>query len=368
MPREKQAWTGYVYDPRHRGHDHAAAPEAAARLDHLMGSLMHEAELDQLREIEVGLIPWNCVAAVHTGRYLDALGRLKDRGAKRISLDTYMTEGTLAAALVCASAAVSATRAVLDGRVRNAFSLMRPPGHHALPGRAMGYCIFNNAAIAAAYALRERGLQRVMIVDVDAHHGNGTQEVFYASPDVLFVSLHQYPWFPGSGDWIENGVEAGLGYTYNVPLPQWAGDEMYLQAFDRLVAPLAERYRPELILASAGFDAHWRDHSSVLGLSVRGYYDVTERLRMIAGSVCEGRLVLLLEGGYNLGVLGACARAALRALRQAPPPADPFGPCPDRPVGGIDDVLDRLVGFMQLMDPGQDFFAQDAVAPYPLKP
>jgi acetoin utilization deacetylase AcuC-like enzyme len=365
---KKQAWTGYVYDPRHRAHDHALAPEAAARLDHLVGSLVHEVELDELWEIEVGLIPWSCIAAVHTGRYLATLDRLAREGGRRISLDTYLTAGTVGAALVGASAAVSAVRAVLDGRVRNAFSLMRPPGHHALPGRAMGYCIFNNAAIAAAYALREMGLRRVMIVDVDAHHGNGTQEVFYASPDVLFVSLHQYPWFPGSGDWTENGVEAGLGYTYNVPLPQWAGDEMYLRAFGRLVAPLAERYRPELILVSAGFDAHWLDHSSVLGLSVRGYYDVTERLRTIAESVCEGRLVLLLEGGYNLGALGACARAALRALRQAPPPADPFGPCPDRPVGVIDDVLDRLVGFMQLMDPGQDFFAQDAVAPYPLKP
>jgi acetoin utilization deacetylase AcuC-like enzyme len=359
--------TAYVYDPRHMAHTHSKAPEAPIRVERVLTYLQQQGELDGLLSIPVEVCPWEYAAAVHTGQHLDAVRRWAATGRSRASLDTYLTPNSPDAALISASSAITAVRVVLDGQARNAFSLMRPPGHHALPTRAMGYCIFNNVAIAAAYALKAYGLRRVMIVDLDAHHGNGTQEVFYASPEVLFVSLHQYPWFPGSGDWTENGVEAGLGYTYNVPMPQWAGDATYLHAFDQLLEPLAARYQPDIIFVSAGFDAHWMDHSSVLGLSVRGYYDLVARLRGMAESVCGGRLVLVLEGGYNLRSLSACVQASLRAMRQSPPQVDPFGPCPDLPVGGIDDILARLVGFMQLMDPDADFFGQDAVVPYPVK-
>jgi acetoin utilization deacetylase AcuC-like enzyme len=290
-------------------------------------------------------------------------------GKQRISFDTYLTPAGAEAARLSASSAVCATRAVLDGAVDNAFSLMRPAGHHALPTRAMGYCIFNNVAIAALYALREKGLQRVMILDIDAHHGNGTEEIFYGSRDVLFVSFHQQPWFPGTGDWYRNGAEAGLGYNYNVALPQWSGDGAYLQVLQELVTPLAERYRPQIILVSTGFDAHWLDHSSVLGLSVRGYHDLVAGIRDLAARFCDGRLVLLLEGGYNLSSLTACAAAALRALRRLPPGEDPLGPCPDAPVASVDGILAQLKGFMALMSApnAPSYYDQEVQIPYEIK-
>ncbi len=361
--------TGYVYDVRHRAHTHPRAPESAARLDFLIGYLEEQGELEPLTKLEVELIPWEWVAAAHTQSHVDAVRRMAREGKSRISFDTYLTPAAADVALLGASSAVRATRAVLDGKVTNAFSIMRTPGHHALSTRAMGYCIFNNVAVAALYALREHGLERVMILDIDAHHGNGTEEIFYGSREVLFVSYHQHPWFPGTGDWFRNGTEAGLGYNYNIALPQWSGDEACLKALREIVTPLAERYRPQLILVSAGFDAHWMDHSSVLGLSVRGYYDLVAGFRELADRFCRGRIVLLLEGGYNLQSLGGCTVAALRALRREQALPDPFGPCPDRPVAPVEGILAHLKGFMELMaaPDGPGFFDQPAQVPYQIK-
>jgi len=361
--------TGYVYDARHRAHTHPRAPESAARLESLISHLEEQGELEPLTKLEVELIPWEWVAAAHTYSHVDAVRRMAREGKRRISFDTYLTPAGADVALLGASSAVCATRSVLDGTVNNAFSLMRTPGHHALSTRAMGYCIFNNVAIAALYALREHGLERIMILDIDAHHGNGTEEIFYDSRDVLFISYHQHPWFPGTGDWFRNGTEAGLGYNYNIALPQWSGDEAYLKALRESIIPLAERYRPQLILVSAGFDAHWTDHSSVLGLSVQGYYDLVAGLQDLAGRFCQGRIVLLLEGGYNLQSLSACTAAALRALRCEQSLPDPLGPCPDEPVASVDGILAHLRGFMELMAPpdGPGFFEQPVQVPYQIK-
>jgi acetoin utilization deacetylase AcuC-like enzyme len=362
--------TGYLYDERHQLHTHPQAPDSAARLVGLMRGLEETGELEPLARLPVELIPWDWVSAAHTLSHVQSVRRLAAEGKCRISFDTYLTPAAPEAALLGASSAVCATRAVLEGTVQNAFSLMRPCGHHALSTRAMGYCIFNNVAIAAHYALREHGLKRVMILDIDAHHGNGTEEIFYGSSDVLFVSLHQHPWFPGTGDWYRNGVEAGLGYNYNVALPTSTGDAGYLQVLDELVAPLAERYRPEIILVSAGFDAHWLDPSSVLGLSVSGYYRLIAGFRALAERCCQGRMVLVLEGGYNLRALTACTAGALRALRGAPAPLDTIGPCPDKPVAPVDGALAPLKGFMRdLMRPfdSPGFFDQAVEVPYEVR-
>jgi acetoin utilization deacetylase AcuC-like enzyme len=362
--------TGYIYDTRQREHTHSEAPESAARLEGLIVGLTEMGELQALEALPVDLLSWESIQAAHTTSHVEAVRHMAAMGKSRISFDTYLTPYAAEAARLSASSAVSAVRAVLDGRVQNAFSLMRPPGHHALSTRAMGYCIFNNVAVAALYALRERGLKRVMILDVDAHHGNGTEEIFYGSRTVLFVSYHQHPWFPGTGEWCRNGAEAGLGYNYNIALPTWTGDTGYMRATYELVEPLAERYQPELILVSAGFDAHWMDHSSVLGLSVQGYYDLVAAFRSLADRLCRGQIVLLLEGGYNLRSLTACVGGALRALRAAPPPADPFGPCPDKPVAPVDGILAHLRGFMtELMPPadGPCFFDQPVAVPYRIK-
>ncbi len=358
--------TGYVYDPAHRVHTHPRAPESAERLERLINYLKEQGELQPLTEIEVELIPWDWVAAAHTYHHVERVKRLAQEGKSRISVDTYLTPAAPEVALLAASCAVAGTRAVVNNEVTNAFVFARPPGHHAKAAHAMGYCIFNNVAIAASYALREHGLDRVMIIDIDAHHGNGTEDIFYGNRDVLFVSLHQHPWFPGTGDMFRDGTEAGLGYNYNVALPTWSDDASYKRALDELIAPLAQRYQPQLILVSAGFDAHWMDHSSVLGLSMKGYYDLVDGLRKLAENHCEGRIVLLLEGGYNLQTLGTCAAAALHALRAIPAPDDPFGPCPDPPVASPDVTLAHLKGFMELMTSLDEvgFYDQSIEVPY----
>lgn len=334
-----------------------------------MAFLQQSGALEGLARLEPEPVPWAWIAAAHTGRHVAQVRRLAQAGRRRLSVDTYLTSATPEAARGAASCAVEGTRAVLDGEVATAFSFCRPPGHHAMPAHAMGYCVFNNVAVAALYALRERGLERVMIVDIDAHHGNGTEEIFYASREALVVSLHQHPWYPGTGDVFRTGREAGVCYNYNIALPPWSGDAYYLRALDELVAPLAERYLPELMLISAGFDAHWMDPSSVLGLSVRGYYELIAGLGGIARAHCQGRLVLVLEGGYNLACLGPCADAALRALCGLEAPPDPYGPCPDPPVAPLDLTLAYLKGFMGLMPPaaGHDFYAAQVEIPYQLR-
>jgi acetoin utilization deacetylase AcuC-like enzyme len=358
--------TGYVYDSRHRAHTHPRAPDSAERLIALLAYLEEQGELAPLDHLPVEPIPWDWVAAVHNYDHVWAVQRLARAGKQRISFDTYLTPAAAEVALLGASSAVWATKAVLEGQVDNAFSLMRTCGHHALPTRAMGYCIFNNVAVAASYALREHGLERVLILDIDAHHGNGTEAIFYGRRDVLFLSTHQHPWFPGTGDWFRHGEEAGAGYNYNVEMPQWAGDDSYRQVLRELIAPLAERYRPQLILVSAGFDAHWMDPSAVLGLSVQGYYDLVAGFRELAERYCQGRIVLVLEGGYNRQSFHACAATALRALRGVPAAPDPCGPCPDPPVASVDRSLALLKGFMEFVLPptGPDYYDQPVQVPY----
>jgi len=334
-----------------------------------MAYLKDHDELDSLARMEVDPIPWEWIGAAHTWSHVEAVRRLSEDRKRRISVDTYLTPAAPEVARLAASGGVAATRAVLNDRVENAFSLMRPPGHHALSTRAMGYCIFNNIAIAAHYALREHGLERILILDIDAHHGNGTEEVFYGSRNVLFVSFHQHPWFPGTGEWHRNGTEAGVGYNYNVALPQWSGDAAYAEVLDRLIVPVVEKYRPQLILVSAGFDAHWADQSSVLGLSVNGYFDLIAGLKTLAKECCGGRIVLFLEGGYNMPSFAPCCAAALRALSGRDRPVDPLGPAPDEAVAPVDGILAHLLGFLDMIAPPglHDFFEEDVLVPYAIR-
>jgi acetoin utilization deacetylase AcuC-like enzyme len=212
----------------------------------------------------------------------------------------------------------------------------------------MGFCLFNNVAVATRAALDEFGLDRVLIVDWDVHHGNGTQEIFYDSPRVLYFSTHQYPHYPGTGHWRENGAGDGRGYTINVPLPPGVGDQGFAQIFDQLLTPLAERFRPGLILLSAGYDAHWSDPLAGLRLSLAGYRQMAQTIIRLAEELCQGRLVVVLEGGYHLEVLTCGVADLCRALLRDPEPLlaagagpDPAGPCPwpERP---IDDLIHSL--------------------------
>jgi acetoin utilization deacetylase AcuC-like enzyme len=215
-----------------------------------------------------------------------------------------------------------------NGMIRQrGFSLNRPPGHHATKNRGMGFCLLNNVAIAAEYLIRERGAVRVAIVDLDLHHGNGTQDIFWQRRDVLYISTHQSPLYPGTGMLEETGEGYGRGYTANFPLPPASGDRAYQTVMGELILPLIDRYEPEMILVSAGFDAHWRDPLGHMRLSADGYYKLIAELRRWADIHCGGRISLVLEGGYDLGAIGTSAQAAAAALLEEPW-EDPIGPSP----------------------------------------
>jgi acetoin utilization deacetylase AcuC-like enzyme len=244
---------------------------------------------------------------------------------------------------MAAGGLVEATQAVLDGQVANAFALVRPPGHHALRERAMGFCLFNNVAVAARYALAERGLERVLIVDFDVHHGNGTQAEFEADPAVMFISTHQYPHYPGTGRCDETGVGAGQGGVVNVPLSGGVGDQGFARIAEEVIGPAARRTQPQLILVSAGYDAHWDDPLAAMQLSVTGYTALARALRDLAGELCDGRLVFTLEGGYHLQALAYSILNTFAVLSGAGDwkLVDPLGPSPydERPV---DEIIARV--------------------------
>jgi acetoin utilization deacetylase AcuC-like enzyme len=252
------------------------------------------------------------IETVHPAEYRAALAALAGRRA-RLDPDTATSPGSWEAARLAAGAAIEAVRATMTGRARNAFALVRPPGHHAEPDRAMGFCLLNNAAIAAE-AARRAGAARVLIVDWDVHHGNGTQDIFAARDDVLYMSVHQYPFYPGTGAAHEVGVGAGRGATVNCPLPGGQGDADYGIVFHDLFLPAARAFQPELVIVSAGFDAHARDPLAGMRVTERGFAAMASMLAQLAAETCGGKLVLTLEGGYDLPALTASVRAALEVL------------------------------------------------------
>jgi len=252
------------------------------------------------------------IDAIHDPRYRGYLAKL---AGQRVALDpdTSMSPGSWEAARLSAGAAVGAIEAVMSGRAANAFALARPPGHHALSDSAMGFCLLNNVAIAAE-AARRAGAERVAILDWDVHHGNGTQDIFAARPDVLYMSIHQYPFYPETGAAHEVGTGAGRGTKVNCPLPGGQGDADYGVAFHDLFLPAARAFAPDIILVSAGFDAHARDPLADMQVTERGYAAMTSAMMQLAAETCGGKLALVLEGGYDLPALAGSVRATLEAL------------------------------------------------------
>ncbi|NMO21257.1 histone deacetylase [Pyxidicoccus fallax] len=293
------------HDP---GHGH---PESPARLQRIL-SVLHGTPVQGTVTVAPRSATSAELAAVHTPELLAYLERLSGHEAQ-IDPDTQVSPDSVDAARLAAGASVQAVEQVMAGHVRNAFALVRPPGHHAEPGRAMGFCLFNNVAIAAE-AGRRLGAERVLVLDWDVHHGNGTQAAFYGRRDVMYQSVHQYPYYPGTGAAPEVGVGAGEGYTVNIGLPGGNSDADYGMIFEELFLPVAEAYRPELILVSAGFDPHVHDPIGGMDVTERGFAAMCASMRALAERVCDGRLVLLLEGGYSLEGLSQSVHACVEVL------------------------------------------------------
>jgi acetoin utilization deacetylase AcuC-like enzyme len=282
------------------------------------------------------------LAAVHDRTYIqrvkeaaEAVALQEQRGGRQtrfFATDTYVSAWSYAAAVKAAGAPLTAIDAIMSGQAENAYCLVRPPGHHALPDEAMGFCLFNNVAVAAQYAIDRYGLERVMIIDYDVHHGNGIQDIFYSDPRVLYVSLHQAPFYPGTGASDERGEGAGLGTTINIPLPASTGFETYEPIFRQVIAPAADRFDPQLMLVSAGFDAHWDDPLGQMNLSTAGFARLTGIIIELAQTLCQARLVMVQEGGYSLDVMGAAVATCINWLLGDDAAVDSLGPPPTTPA------------------------------------
>ena len=311
--------TAIVHHPVYREHDTGEGhPECPERYTIIMNGLRSDAELwDGLAEIEAPLATRGDIGACHTPQHIKRVERAVSEGTGYLDADTIVSMRSLDAALRAAGGACRAVDAVIKGEARNAFLPARPPGHHATSERAMGFCLFNNVAIAARYAqAHHAGIERVAIVDWDVHHGNGTQGIFYDDPSVFFFSTHQYPWYPGTGARGETGMGRGRGYTLNIPLRAHTPAREHRRLFDAALEEIGAKFKPDLIIISAGFDAHAGDPLGQLMLEDDDFIAMTRTVKEWAENACEGRIISCLEGGYNLQTLGATALAHVRALSE----------------------------------------------------
>ncbi len=319
---------GYIYDPIYLQHDTGQHPENADRLKAIISHLEQTGLRQRLISIKPRAAAIEELALVHDERYIAQIRDLAQRGGGRLDADTGMSAGSYQAALYAAGGVIRATEAVIKGEVDSAFALVRPPGHHATRAQAMGFCLFNNLAIAAECALTDYQLERILIIDFDVHHGNGTQAAFYDNPRVLYISTHQYPFYPGTGSIEETGSGPAAATTINIPLPAGSGDREYLQVFQQIIVPAAVRFQPQLILVSAGYDAHWADGLALMQVSVTGFAQMVKIIQGLGEQLCNRRLVFSLEGGYNLRALAASVKATLDVLLGNTAIEDPLGRSP----------------------------------------
>jgi acetoin utilization deacetylase AcuC-like enzyme len=334
---------GLIYDPIYLTHDTGNHPENAGRLKAIISHLEQTGLMEKLTPLQPRPASGNELLLVHSEEHISRIRHQVEAGGSFLDMDTPISSGSYQAALHAAGGVLSATQAVMNKEVASAFALVRPPGHHASREQARGFCLFNNVAIAARYVLTECGLNRIAIIDFDVHHGNGTQEIFYGEPRVLYLSTHQYPFYPGSGHIAETGCGKAAGSKVNMPLPAGCGDAEYRQVFREVVVPLVGHFNPELILVSAGYDAHWADGLAMMQMTVSGLAEITRDIKRLADDLCPGRLVFTLEGGYELKALAASVHASLDILLGNSSTGDPLGASPQNPAApDISRLIERL--------------------------
>jgi len=316
---------GYLFDDRYLLHETGSLhPESPARLQAIKEALASFPSLSRWRRLEPRAATMEELALIHDTGHVARVDQASLHAPAYLDPDTPVSAASYRTALLAAGGVMQCAEELLSGRLQRAFAFVRPPGHHAGPARSMGFCLFNNIALAAAYAHVLHHLERIAIVDIDLHHGNGTQHCFHDNPHVLYISTHQYPFYPGTGAFEEKGGGEGGGYTVNFPLPARTGDPTIVPIYSRIVAGILDQYRPQLILVSAGFDCHHRDPLGDLMVTAEGCGSVGASLIRAADRSCSGKILFVLEGGYSFEGLQDCTQAVMAEMESPSPNELPY--------------------------------------------
>ena len=316
---------GLVYDPIFLEHNTGDHVENSQRLIATVSLLQESQLMEKLTIIPPRAASMDELALIHSESHINRVQSYSASGGGWLDGDTFASPESFKVALYAVGGGLRGIDALMAKEVNHVFALVRPPGHHATRHHAMGFCLFNNIAIAAKYALDNYNLERILIADFDVHHGNGTEEIFYSDPRVLYFSTHQSPYYPGTGALGDEGSAEGRGMTVNVPLPAYCGDKEYQRVYKDLLMPIARQFKPQLILVSAGYDIHWADQLALMQVTVNGFGSIVSIIKELADELCDGKLLLSLEGGYHLKALPLGIRATIEVLLDIPQSPDILG-------------------------------------------
>tara|TARA_B100000686_G_scaffold94653_1_gene101084 strand:- start:793 stop:1740 length:948 start_codon:yes stop_codon:yes gene_type:complete len=306
--------TGYISDPFYLKHENEPHPENPGRLTAIQSKIESSKFYNNLTLIQPRKATVEDIVRIHDKGYIESVEQSCQNGIRNLDADTVICPDSYQAALLSAGAGLEALDKILDGAIDNAFCAVRPPGHHAEQNRAMGFCLFNNVGVVARYAQTVKQLGKVFIFDWDVHHGNGTQHSFYKDSSIFYSSIHQYPFYPGTGGIDETGSGNGLGLNLNLPMRAYSGDSDYFSAIENKLVPAIQKYNPDLIIISAGFDAHENDPLAQVGLSTECYGKMTQQILEVSKDVCQGRILSMLEGGYDYSALGDSVQLHIETL------------------------------------------------------
>ena len=322
----KQLTTGLEFDQIFLKHNQTGHPENAKRLESILAGLKDSGLFQKLKQIKSRQAEIGEISYGHNEDYIEYVKRFCEKDGGYLDPDTYTNKYSFDAASTGVGSSIDLTIAVIKGDLKNGFALLRPPGHHALANRSMGFCLFGNISIAAKAALKQPGAEKIAIVDFDVHHGNGTQALIGDDPNILFISTHQYPFYPGTGSLREIGKGEAEGTVINIPLGAGVGDYGFNKVYEEIILPALKRFNPDLILVSAGYDAHWDDPLANLNISLTGYDWISRELIKLSNELCSGKIIFFLEGGYNLDVLKYGVTNTIRGLMEIDIFDDPLGP------------------------------------------